>query len=130
MSLEPLFQRIAITFVLFFNLVLGLAIFGYWRRGLIIALLSLFFMVVIFYLLSKFVIRQEKLTISRWAAAILVVITLVAIGAGLFHHDLPPGRDDMGYLAAAIKLTESGSLSFTDPITHPYHPFRQLDVNT
>ncbi|NQV00372.1 MAG: glycosyltransferase family 39 protein, partial [Parcubacteria group bacterium] len=73
---------------------------------------------------------KEKVEISKFEILIIVIITFITLFNVLFYHEMPRGRDDMGYIAAAAQLVETGSLSFDDPLTHPYHPFRNLGDDT
>ncbi|MBI2426768.1 MAG: glycosyltransferase family 39 protein [Candidatus Kerfeldbacteria bacterium] len=65
--------------------------------------------------------------LSRTDIASGFIILTFALLTSVFHHDLPLGRDDMGYLTAAVKVVESRSLAFEDVISRPYHPFRVVE---
>ncbi|MDP3964645.1 MAG: hypothetical protein Q8Q20_03250 [bacterium] len=61
---------------------------------------------------------------------LLLCVVVVSLATGFFHHDIPRGRDDMGYISAAVKISETGSLQFDDVISRPYHPFRVVEGDT
>ncbi len=56
----------------------------------------------------------------------------LVIGLGIFHalfaHDVQLGRDDSVYLASAVKISETHSLAFTDPLVIPFHGFRAINA--
>ena len=129
MTAESFFRRIFLVAVVFLNLTLGFAIFGYFKLNLIIFSLIFVFSTLILYFAFKTFIK-EKIKISKFEILIIVIITFITLFNVLFYHDMPRGRDDMGYIAASAKIVETGSLSFDDPLTYPYHPFRNLEGDT
>ena len=129
MTAESFFRRIFLVAVIFLNISLGLAIFGYFNLNIIIISLIFVLLTLLLYFAFKTFIK-EKVEISKFEILIIIIITFITLFNVLFYHDMPRGRDDMGYIAAAAKLVETGSLSFDDPLTHPYHPFRNLGNDT
>jgi hypothetical protein len=126
MTAESFFRRIFLVAVLFLNLILGLAIFGYFKFNVIIIFIIFVFLTLILYFGFKTFIK-EKVVISKFEMLVIIIIAFITLFNVLFYHDMPKGRDDMGYIAASAKLVQTGSLSFADLLTHPYHPFRNLN---
>lgn len=126
MTAESFFRRIFLVVVLFLNLSLGLAIFGYFKINIIVFTLIFVFLTLLLYFSFKTFIK-EKVEISKFEVLVIVIITFITLFNVLFCHDMPRGRDDMAYIAASAQLVETGSLSFEDPLTHSYHPFRNLE---
>ena len=60
----------------------------------------------------------------------LLIIIVICLGIGWRHHDLPLGRDPTSYAVAAIKITESGGLSFGDELARPFHGLSQISKDT
>lgn len=114
-----------IEFSIALLLFLAYAVFGFFAPQLVLATGAAFFVLLFF--TGFFLNRKrkgEKMERRDWFAVGLIVgFSLLTI---LFHHDLPLGRDDMGYLTAAVNLSTSHSLAFTDVITRPYHPYISL----
>jgi len=129
MTAESFFRRIFLAAILFLNLNLGLAIFGYFKLNLIIFSLIFFFLTLVLYFAFKTFIK-EKIEISKFEILIIIIITFITLFNVLFHHEMPRGRDDMAYIAASAELVGSGSLSFNDLLSYPYHPFRNLGGDT
>lgn len=131
-------SSIITKFTLFFcfclSLLLALAVFGYFKKILILIVLVFGFLG---FLASIFIhVLKKKLSLSpptesaakieKLDLVIVMVIFLFSIFLGYFHHDLPRGRDDASYLSAAIKLSQTHSLSFEDKLTHVFTGFRNL----
>jgi hypothetical protein len=129
MNIESIITKKSIAFVIFINICIGLAIFGYFNKLLVYSLLFIFLFLTILYFIYKLVVKKDKIKINKFEIVVILIMLFVSILNGLFHHDLPQGRDDMGYIAAAIKLTESESLSFNDILSKPFHPFRNIGDN-
>lgn len=126
MGSESFFRRIFFTFIVFINFALILAVFGYFKKNVILFfLISIFLLLVLYFIFKSFI--KEEINISKFEIFVILLIIFITLFNGFFYHDIPRGRDEMGYLAAAVKLTESGSLAFSDPLSFPYHPFRNLD---
>ncbi len=129
MTSESFFRRIFLIFILFINLSLGYAIFGYFKLNVIVASLLLIFLTLFLYFSFKTFIK-EKVRISKFEILIIIIIVFITLFNVLFYHNMPRGRDDMAYIAASAELVDSGSLSFNDPLSYPYHPFRNLGGDT
>ena len=127
MAIERLLKIAIIHLILFLNVVLALAIFGYFEKSIVWGLAVFFALSFISYLVYRVVVKKDRPKLNKFEITVLVIIALIAIFNGLLHHDIPRGRDDMGYLSAAIMINDSGSLAFEDPISHPYHPFRNIE---
>lgn len=129
MNIESIITKKSIVLAIFINICIGLAIFGYFNKLAVYGLFSILLLSVISYLIYNLTIKKEKIKINKFEIIVISIILFVSILNGIFHHDLPRGRDDMGYIAAAIKLTESASLSFNDILSKPFHPFRDIGGN-
>lgn len=116
-----LFAEFSITLLL----LAGYAVFGVFTRQLVLLTVLAWgaaYLLTIIFLVRK--LKGEKiLCLDWWAIGLIAGFSLLTF---LFYHDLPIGRDDMGYLTAAVNLTQSHSLSFHDIITRPYHPYIPL----
>ena len=58
---------------------------------------------------------------------IFLAVLIFSLFTGFMYHEYPLGRDDAGYLTAAVKLGQTGQLSFVDFFSRPFHPFRDLN---
>lgn len=117
------------NFTLFFafclTFLLGLAVFG-WFNKITVSLTILLFIIVF---LAWIFLKKKKIRLERTDLIIFGAIVVFSLLISFFHHGIPSGRDDASYMSAAIKLTETGSLSFTDQLTHAYSGFRNLEGN-
>lgn len=114
-------------FVSFTTLLLvGLAIFGFFHSGAIIAVLALGVVLWLGFLIWK----KNELEWTKWELLMVALAVVLAIFTMAYQHDLPRGRDDMGLLTAAVQLKESETLSFHDPISYPFHPYRAIAPET
>jgi len=117
------------NFTLFFafclTFLLGLAVFG-WFNKITVSITILSF--IIGFLVWIF-LKKQKIKIERTDLLIFGAIVVFSLLVSFFHHGIPSGRDDASYMSAVIKLTETGSLSFTDQLTHAYSGFRNLEGN-
>ncbi|MDD3887343.1 MAG: hypothetical protein PHN19_01025 [Patescibacteria group bacterium] len=117
------------NFTLFFafclTFLLGLAVFG-WFNKITVSITILSF--IIGFLVWIF-LKKQKIKIERTDLIIFGAIVVFSLLVSFFHHGIPSGRDDASYMSAAIKLTETGSLSFTDQLIHAYSGFRNLEGN-
>ncbi|MFA6512066.1 MAG: hypothetical protein WCV86_03025 [Patescibacteria group bacterium] len=122
------FQAIAGLFFLVSLLLLtliGAAVFGFFSPHVVLGILSAG--VIGWALWVRFFATQHKhIYHVRWDIVALIFAAALALFTALYQHDLPRGRDDMGILTAAVQLTESGSLSFIDPLSAPFHPYREI----
>ena len=127
-NLESILFTVVLLACLLIAGLTGLSVFSVFTKEIVGYLgLALFGLPLLWLIVSR---RQTILTIQRKEILFLLVLILAVTLSGCYHHDIPDGRDDMGYIAAAAKITESHSLSFTDVISRPYHPFRDLGNDT
>ncbi|OGY79226.1 MAG: hypothetical protein A3B74_00010 [Candidatus Kerfeldbacteria bacterium RIFCSPHIGHO2_02_FULL_42_14] len=130
MKLETLFFRLLLTFFASFSLLLTLAIYGKFNLQLVFIVLVFFLgLFVISVVVSAIRYRGFRDIFSReqrWEWLVVLLVLGLTVLTGFFSHDLARGRDESGYMAAAIKIAETGSLAFKDESTYPFHPFRLL----
>ncbi|MEW6407230.1 MAG: hypothetical protein AB1465_00880, partial [Patescibacteria group bacterium] len=123
--MSPILSKFTLFFCLCLSLLLGLAFFGYFKKSLILVCIFLSFLLFLISILRQ--ILKKQLQIKKIDLIIIVLLLLFSLFLSFFHHDLPRGRDDASYLVAAIKITESHSLAFSDKLTHTFTGFRNLD---
>lgn len=113
---------ILILFASFLTVSLLLAIFGLFKKPIILAILIL---EIVFFIFSLILKRNfEKLSWNK--VVIIFLILFITLFIGLFHQSIPHGRDEMAYLSSSAKISEKGSLKFKDIFSRPFHPFRNL----
>ncbi len=113
----------SLVFVLYLSILTLTALVDLFSKTLVLALV---FLAVFFWLLFTFrYIRQLEAPwrMQRFEFITLVVILVAAFSVGIFHHHLPMGRDDMGYISSAVKIAETGGLEFNDVYSYPFSPF-------
>lgn len=123
-DMSSLFSKFTLFFCLCLSLLLALASFGHFKKSLI--LLSIFLSFLLFLISILRQIFKKQLQTKKIDLAVVILILLFSLFLSFFHHDLPRGRDDASYLVAAIKLSESKSLTFSDKLTHTFTGFRNL----
>ena len=126
-SLESIFLTLAFFSILNISGLILLAIFGLFNYFAISGLFLLTVLGILYSLRGLFTNKtgQSKGFNKKEGLVILAILALVIIN-GLFHHHLPRGRDDMAYIATAVKISESHSLKFQDELSYPFPPFRQI----
>lgn len=129
MSLKKSFLNIGLAFCIFLTVILALAIFGYFTYWPVIIVTALFVLLGI-YFITKSIRKSGWKKIGKIKAISFVIIILFAFSIGIFHHDLPTGRDDLSYIYAANRLAESQSLKWEDYFSRPVHGVRNLGGDT
>ncbi|MBU0707636.1 glycosyltransferase family 39 protein [Patescibacteria group bacterium] len=124
-TIESILLVLGVITAILIALFVGLGLFGQFSNNIMLTI----WVIIVILLLYWLVANRKKLIfdIRRQGVAILVLVILFCVFSGYFHHDIPRGRDDMAYISAAAKISESGSLSFEDIISRPYHPFRSIE---
>lgn len=124
MKFERLFLSFSLIFSTVFTVLVAFALFGFFTKITVFIVLLLgvfsFFLDTFFLLRSRF----SRADFSWRGLFVSFFLVLVFASTVFFHHDVPRGRDPMGFLSAAQQLTLHKTLSFSDVFTHPFHPFR------
>lgn len=126
MKLERIFLSFSILFTGIFVILVALALFGWFRWPVVFGFLVLTMLCFIGDLF--FIVRPHfsRNTFSGRGLLLIFFLLLSFFTTFFLHHDLPRGRDPMGFLAAALELTQQHTLAFSDVFTHPFHPFRLI----
>lgn len=106
----------------------GLAIFGIYSNSLAVMGFVVFIAAGIFFVAD--VLKSKKIIFDRFAIILLAVILGFCIFTGIFHHEMPRGRDDMSYIFSAVQIDKTSSLKFDDLLTRPFHGVRQISGDT
>ncbi|EKD49666.1 MAG: hypothetical protein ACD_63C00076G0004 [uncultured bacterium] len=72
------------------------------------------------------ILGPKRIFLTKKDFLIVVIILLICVFVGIFHHSFPFGRDPAGYVSAALKIFETNSLSFSGILTRPFHGFTNL----
>lgn len=129
MSFQKSFLNICLAFCVYLILILGLAIFGYFKFWIIL-IVSFFFILSSLLLLIIGLKGRTRRNLNRTKIACFILIFLFSFLIGFFHHDLPTGRDDLSYIYASDRLVQSGSLKWDDYFSRPVHGVRNLGGDT
>jgi len=102
-----------------------LAVFGWFRSEFVVLAIGISVFAGVIHLVRSW--QGDHPAASRGGLIVAAVLVLVAVVNGALHHGVPIGRDNMGYLSAAVKLTDTGSLKFYDPLSTAYSPYREIE---
>lgn len=122
LTLEKLSLRIFLAFFGWLLTAIFLAIAGWFSITTVITISVLAGAALII----SFFVRPGFLALNKKDLLIIIIIAALTVFIGVSFHDLPLGRDPVSYSVAAIKISETGSLSFQDILTRPYHGFTAL----
>ncbi len=123
--MPTILKQFTLFFAFCLTILIGLAIFAWFNKMSVVFVLILSALGFLVWILFN----KEKISFVRTDIVVFGAIIIFSLLISFFHHGVPLGRDDASYMSAAIKLTETGSLSFDDQLTHAYSGFRNLEGN-
>lgn len=127
-SLFTIILRIAAWLTGLVLVFITLATLGWYFPVLFYIFLGLFAMLAFFDIRN--LLKRSKLVIAKSDVIVLILILAFTTFIGVFHHEMPRGRDDMSYIFSAIEISKTGSLEFTDQMARPFHGMTNVEGDT